>query len=93
MDKLGRLEAKVDKLNEVNSEQNLTLAKMAVLFENQQEILKEHMRRSESNEKHIHVVEKTLEKHLHFIRGIIWIAGVFCTSLIAVLGVIVKLLK
>jgi len=93
VERLERLESKVDKLNEVNNEQNMTLTKMAVLFENQQSILNEHIRRSISNEQHIHIVEKTLEKHLHFIRGVIWVAGVFCASLIGILGIIIKLLK
>lgn len=92
MERLERLETKVDKLNEVNNEQNLTLTKMAVLFDQQQEILKEHVKRSKLNEQHILVVEKTLEKHLQFIRGVIWLAGFLSATLFTVLGIIVKLL-
>jgi hypothetical protein len=66
---------------------------MQKLFEQQQEILREHVKRSNSNEKHIFIVEKTLEKHLQFVRGAMWFAGFLASSLIAILGLVVKFLN
>lgn len=85
-DELVRVNEKIDEVQSVNSEQNVILGKMEVMFEKQQEILDNHMQRTAANEKRIELVEerqKTVDekliKHLSFIKGAVWLFGALIT--------------
>lgn len=81
-----RIEKKIDDLKEENSEQNVVLGRMEVLFEKNTEILEEHQRRSLASEKRLDIVEETVERtdkkiasHLAFLKGVVWVFGVGAT--------------
>ena len=90
---LEKLELKLEKIEEVNSQQNVILAKMESMFERQQDILEEHQRRSLASEKRIEILEdsmnkvdKSVESQVSFVRGAMFILG----GLISLLGLFLK---
>ena len=95
--KLDKLETKVDNLFDINSKQNVILAKMEVMFEKQQETLEEHQRRSLASENRLELMESKqikmdtkFEKHLSYLNGAMGLIGL--VSVIAgIVGVLVKL--
>jgi hypothetical protein len=80
--RLDRIEHKVDRLDEINSHQNVTLAQMAEILKVNTESLKEHMKRTELNETRIMFVEQQSLKNQAFLKGSIWaITGIWGITL------------
>lgn len=88
-----RLELKVDKVIEVNNRQDVHLAKLSTIAEQNKEILDEHMARTAANEQRIELVERSIDKHLSFIQGAIKIAGLIFGTIVTIIGVLGGLVK
>lgn len=94
---LQRIEVKVDKVIEVNNRQDVHLAKLSTIAEQNKVILDEHMARTAANERHIKMTEERtfkletkLEKHLSFLTGVIKVFSVLVT-VVGVLGGLAKM--
>lgn len=73
---------KIDRINEVNAEQNVHLERLSILTEQNTRSLEEHMARTAANERRVLQVEesliqtnKNISNHLSFIKGAIWVCG------------------
>lgn len=83
MDK--RIEEKIDKIIEIQTDMKVTLAGQAVTLTSQHEDLQEHMRRTNLLEAQI----KPIEKHVHMMQG----AMKFLGAVAVVVGIIEGILK
>ena len=77
--RLDKIEVKIDRLESINGEQNVTLGKMEEILRVNTESLKEHMKRTQMNETRILTVENLNLKNQAFIKGSIWAITVFWT--------------
>jgi hypothetical protein len=89
--RLDRIETKVDRLEEINSSQNVTLAKMEEILTVNTESLKEHMKRTQFNEDRILIVEQQNLKNQSFLKGSIWAITAIWGLTLAVIGLYLKL--
>lgn len=89
--RLDRIETKVDRLEEINSAQNVTLAKMEEILTVNTESLKEHMKRTQFNEDRILIVEQQNLKNQSFLKGSIWAITAIWGLTFAVIGIYLKL--
>lgn len=89
--RLDRIESKVDRLEEINSNQNVTLAKMEEILSVNTESLREHMKRTQLNEQRIMIVEQQNLKNQSFLKGSIWVITAFWAITITLLGIYIRL--
>ena len=89
--RLDRIESKVDKLEEINAAQNVTLAKMEEILTVNTESLKEHMKRTQLNEDRIMLVEQQNLKNQSFLKGSIWAITAIWGLTLAIIGLYLKL--
>ena len=82
--RLDKIEVKIDRLESINGEQNVTLGKMEEILRVNTESLKEHMKRTQMNETRILTVENLNLKNQSFIKGSIWAITVFWTVSLAI---------
>lgn len=83
-ERLDKIETKIDRLEHINGEQNVTLGKMEEILRINTESLKEHMKRTQLNETRIMTVENLNLKNQSFIKGSIWAITIFWTIGLAV---------
>ena len=80
-EKLTRVYDKLDIIVEHNSKQDIGMAKITEILDINTQSLKEHMKRSDTLEKHVSLLEKSLIKHLSFVRGACWVmAGIITVA-------------
>jgi hypothetical protein len=85
--RLEKIEIKIDRLEGINGEQNVTLGKMEEILRVNTESLQTHMQRTEYNEQRILLVEQQLLKSHSFIKGSIWAISIFWGIIVLVVGI------
>jgi hypothetical protein len=85
--RLDTIENKIDRLDEINGEQNVTLGKMEEILRVNTESLQTHMKRTEYNEHRILKVEQELLTSHSFIKGSIWAISIFWAIIVLTIGI------
>jgi len=96
-DRINRLESKVDRIEDINQEQNDCLSRIEtnqkirnVIQEQNLESLKEHISGSQSNSARLQHVEEQAIKDRSFIKGSIWAITVGWGLLMVLVGIYAK---